>query len=101
MRVTPAMDRHIRQHIEKLPRIGDRIQYLTVTLEVDAGDQLVEVIAKCHRADLVAEARSHDMYQCIDEAFAKMGRQIARHHDKLVDHRARQDQRGPEVSEAP
>ena len=93
MRVTPAMDRHIRQHIEKLPRIGDRIQYLTVTLEVDAGDQLVEVIAKCHRADLVAEARSHDMYQSIDGAFQKLERQLTRHHDKLVHGRAREAQK--------
>ncbi len=95
------MDRHIRQHIEKLPRLDEKIQYLTVTLEVDSGDQLVEIIAKCHRADLVAEARGHDMYESIDEAFAKMERQITRYHDKLVNHRGRQGQRGPEVGAAP
>lgn len=95
------MQRHIRQHINKLPRLDDRIQYLTITLAMDSGDQLVEIIAKCHRADLVAEARGHDMYQSIDDAFAKMERQISRYHDKRVSNRARGSQRDPEVSERP
>ncbi len=89
VQVTEAMERHIRQHIRKLPRFDDRIQYISVTLGMDSGTQLVEILAKCHRADLVAEAKGHDMYQCIDEGFARMQRQISRLHDKLVDHRAR------------
>ncbi len=86
MDVTEPMEIQIRQHVEKLPRFDDKIQYLTVTLDTDGGSNLVEIIAKCHRSDLVAEARGHDMYQTIDEAFAKIGRQIRRLHDKLVDH---------------
>jgi len=89
MEVTEPMERHIREHIEKLPRFDDKIQYLTVTLDIDSGSPVVEIIAKCHRNDLVAEASGHDMYQSIDEAFAKMRRQIIRLHDKLVDHNPR------------
>ena len=84
--LTEVMRDHIRQHVAKLPKFDGKIQYITVTLDLDAGDRLVEVIAKCHRADLVAQARGRDMYRCIDDAFAKMRRQIIRHHDKLVDH---------------
>ncbi|MGD2175102.1 MAG: ribosome-associated translation inhibitor RaiA [Candidatus Brocadiaceae bacterium] len=84
--VTDEMEAHIWERIERLPRYDDKIQYITVTLDMDAGTQLVEIIAKCHRADLVAEARARDMYQCIDEAFSKIQRQIIRHHDKLVSH---------------
>ena len=86
MDVTEAMERQIRQHIDKLPKFDQKIQYLTVTLDDDGGNQLVEIIAKCHQSDLVAEAKGHDMYQTIDEAFAKIKRQIRRLHDKLVDH---------------
>jgi putative sigma-54 modulation protein len=99
--VTEPMERHIRQHIDRLPRFDGKIQYLTVTLAVDAGDQLVEIIAKCHRADLVAEAQSHDMYQSIDEAFGKMERQISRHHDKMVHNPARAAQRAAETEKRP
>ncbi len=84
--VTEPMSRHINDHIEKLPRFDEHIQYMTVMLDVDNGSPAVEIIAKCHRTDLVAEARGHDMYQSIDEAFAKMRRQISRLHDKIVDH---------------
>lgn len=86
MDVTEPMSRQINEHIEKLPRFDNKIQYLTVTLDNDGGNKLVEIIAKCHQSDLVAEARGHDMYKTIDEAFAKIRRQITRLHDKLVDH---------------
>ena len=89
MEVTEPMSRHIHEHIEKLPRFDDKIQYLTVMLDIDSGNPLVEIIAKCHRTDLIAEAGGHDMYQSIDEAFAKMRRQITRLHDKRVDHNPR------------
>lgn len=90
--VTEAMEEQIRENIEKLTRFDDKIQYVTVTLDVDAGNQLVEILAKCHRADLVAEARGHDMYKCIDGAFAKLQRQVTRLHDKLVSHKNRSGQ---------
>jgi len=87
--VTDDIRNYVWQHIEKLPRHDDKIQYVTVTLDENSGTQMVEIIAKCHRADLVAEAKGHDMYRSIDEAFGKMERQIKRYHDKLVDHRSK------------
>lgn len=99
--VTAPMEAHIRQHIDKLPRYDDRILYVNVTLNMESGSQRCEVMVKCHRADLVAEASSRDMYQSIEEAFGKMERQITRFHDKLVRNRARagkhasQDDRRP------
>ena len=90
--VTDAMEAHVRQHVEKLPRFGDRVQYVTVTLGMDSGEPAVEIIAKCHRQDMVAVAHGHEIYPCIDEAFAKIQRQIARFHDKLVDHKGKNAQ---------
>jgi putative sigma-54 modulation protein len=86
MEVTAAMERQIRQHIDKLPRFDSQIQYLTVMLGMESGNNQVEITAKCHRSDLIAEAQGHDMYQVIDEAFGKMKRQVVRLHDKLTDH---------------
>ncbi len=85
-----ATERHVRDHIEELPKYDDKIQYISVTLDIDGGNPAVEIVAKCHRADLVAEERGHDMYRCIDGAFAKIKRQIKRHHDRLVSHKPQQ-----------
>jgi putative sigma-54 modulation protein len=91
--VTEQMDGHIRERIEKLPPFAEKAQYVSVTLAVDSGSQVVEIVARSGRADLVAQASSHDMYQSIDEAFQKLERQLARQHDKLVHGRAREGQR--------
>ncbi|MCK4374669.1 MAG: ribosome-associated translation inhibitor RaiA [Candidatus Brocadiae bacterium] len=98
--VTEPMERHIRQRIEKLPPFADKVQYLTVRLKMEAGNQLVEITAKCGRTDLLAQAGSHDMYQSIDDAFAKLERQLARYHDKRVN-RARAAQRASEDERLP
>ncbi len=82
--VTEPMNTHIHQRVNRLPRFDDKIQYLSVTLSMDSNAQHCEILTKCHRADLVAESRSHDMYESIDAAFGKIERRIARHHDKLV-----------------
>jgi putative sigma-54 modulation protein len=99
--VTEPMAAHIREHLDRMPAFLDLVQYMTVTLSVDSGSRHVEIQAKCPRADLVVEAASHDMYQSIDEAFAKMARRLARHHDKLVSGRAREAQQAAEAQKRP
>ena len=91
--VTAQMDTHIREQIKKLPPFVEKAQYVTVTLATDSGNQVAEVVAKSGKADFVAQAASHDMYKCIDEAFQKLERQLARHHDKLVHGRAKAGQK--------
>ena len=99
--VTETMDGHIRQQVDKLPRFADRVQHLTVTLEKAAGNLVVEIVAKSPRAEQVARAKGHDMYKAIDAAFAKLERQLARHHDKRVSGRAREAQQMAEDRRQP
>jgi putative sigma-54 modulation protein len=101
VKVTDAMESHIRQRIEHLPKFADSVQYIEVMLDVDSGNQMVEVIAKCGRADLVAEAKSHDMYQSIDDAFARIERQLTRYHYKVVNGRSRGAQKASRESKRP
>jgi putative sigma-54 modulation protein len=101
VKVTDAMESDIRQRIEHLPKFADSVQYIEVMLDVDSGNQMVEVIAKCGRADLVAEAKSHDMYQSIDDAFARIERQLTRYHDKVVNGRSRGAQKASRESKRP
>ncbi len=89
MDLTEAMDNHIRERIEKLPRFDDHIISITVTLDDDAGQEWVEIIAKCHREVLVTESGGHDLYAAIDDAFDKLERRITKLHDKLTEKRPR------------
>ena len=95
------MENHIRQRLDKLPRLDERIGSVHVTLEGDAHGQHVEIVAKYHKSVLVANARSHDIYVSIEESFDKMERQIARRHDKLVHNRARKAQQTAEGDKHP
>lgn len=95
--VTEPMERHVRQHIGRLPKYADLIQYMTVTLRMDSGNLVSEIIAKCPWADLFAEGKDHDFYKSIDEAFSKIEHRLTRYHDKLVKNRAREAQKSSET----
>lgn len=94
--VTEAMEKHIRDRIEKLPRFDEQIRHVTVTVDNESSARHVEVIAKCHKSILVANAEGHDMYESIDEAFCKLERRVARCHDKLVNKHAREAHKAAE-----
>ena len=99
--ITDQMDGHIREQVEKLPPFAEKAQYVSVTLAVDSGNQVAEIIARSGRTDFVAQATTHDMYQSIDEAFNKMERRITRKHDRLVNNRSRAAQQASEVEKRP
>ncbi len=87
MELTESMENHIRERIAKLPRLDDHIISISITLDEDAGQEEVEIIAKCHKEVLVTKTSEHDLYVAIDEAFEKLERRIAKLHDKLMDKR--------------
>lgn len=101
MEMTDTMEDHIREHVEKLPRLDDQIQSVTVTLDDNAAGDEVEVIAKCHRQVLVTKSSSHDLYASIDEAFSRMERRIRKLHDKLVERRSREAQKAARRQKQP
>ncbi len=89
MDLTDAMDVHIRERIEKLPRYDDHIISIDVTLDDDAAQEHVEIIARCHKDVLVTKSRGHDLYAAIDDAFDKLERRVTKLHDKLTEKRPR------------
>ena len=101
VQVTEAMERHVQGRVDRLPRLDDQITGIRVMLAKDSRGQRVEVVAKCHKTVLVANATSHDMYASIDESFEKLEHQIARCHDKLVRGRAREAHKAAESAKKP
>jgi len=101
MEVTAAMERHIQERIDRLPPFEEETHNLRITVTQDSGEQHVEIVAKCHKSVLVANARSHDVYEAIDESFDKLERQLMRCHDKLVNRRSREAQQASEDAKQP
>ena len=87
MAVTDAMEAKIVKYAQKLPHFDHGLMSLKVTLDAEKGDQSAELIAKSRHSTFVAKHLSHDLYECIREAFCKLESQIVRHHDKIVNHR--------------
>lgn len=101
MEITDAMDDHIRKWIDKLPRLDDKLQSITVTLDDNASGDEVKIISKCHHNVLVTSSSGHDLYASIDEAFDRMERRIKKLHEKLVDGRSRGAQKAAQRQKAP
>lgn len=101
MEVTEWMEKHIAEHVDKLPRLDGHITRLTVTLSKDSSGEQVEIIAKCHRSTLVVNAQGHDLYPVIEDAFNKIESRIARLHDKIVSKHAREAQKAAETTRRP
>jgi len=88
MDVTDAMRQHVQEKLGKLPRIFGAAQTAEVTLDVEAGQSVVEIVVEApHRTTLVATHRAEDMYACIDQCYKKMSEQLRRHKDRVKDHK--------------
>lgn len=101
MDITEAMDDHIRKWVDKLPRLDEKLQSITVTLDDNGAGDEVEVIAKCHQNVLVTQSSGHDLYASIDEAFDRMERRIKKLHDKLVTERSREARKAAQRERMP
>ncbi len=90
----------IREKLEKLTRLYDRLASIEVTVDLehrDAPNVDLRVSAK-HKHDFLAIGRSLELMASIDEVVEKMGQQLRKYKDKVQDrHRAA----GPPPAEEP
>lgn len=86
--ITDAMRDHARQKAEKLERVGGMVMHINVTLAMEPGRHMAEVSAKIrHKGEVVAKAESHDMYASIDQAMARLEKQIIKLGGRIKDKR--------------
>lgn len=86
MDVTKAMRSYAEEKVGRLPRLFNGLQSAVITLELDAGQQLVEIVASgTHKAVFVARQRGDDMYACVDQCIHKLQQQLRRHKDRVRD----------------
>lgn len=89
MEVTDAMRSYAQEKASRLPRLFNGLQSAVITLDLDAGDHLVEIVASAsHKAVFIARQRGSDMYACVDQCIHKLKQQLRRHKDRVRDRQA-------------
>jgi putative sigma-54 modulation protein len=77
----------IREKLEKLPRIYDRITAIELTVDLERSEMLrgdLKVSAK-HKPDFLASGTSADLMGLIDQVVEKMEQQLRKHKGKIQD----------------
>ena len=75
--VTDAMREHARTRAEKLESLSQHLMHAKVTLSIESGRQIAEVICAVRQhGEMVAKSESHDMYAAIDQAIGKLEKQL-------------------------
>jgi putative sigma-54 modulation protein len=74
--------------VEKLERYFDSLQSVELTLDHEADQAKVEILAVAkHKTQFVATARDGDLGVALDQCVHKVSEQIRRHKDKVRDHK--------------
>jgi putative sigma-54 modulation protein len=85
--VSEETQEKIREKIEKLPRIYDRISAIELTLDLEHSDMLrvdLKVSAK-HKTDFLASTLSADLLGAVEQAVEKIEQQLRKHKGKVQD----------------
>jgi putative sigma-54 modulation protein len=85
--VTEALKQHATDKLNPLLERFKKITKTAVTLHVEHLDQIAEATMHIDGIELHASARSHDMYQSIDEMTDKLNTLLNKHKDKETDRR--------------
>ena len=89
--VTPALKEHVESHFGKISHLfGNEADRAHVTIEVEHGKHLSEVVVKWKHDILNARSSHEDMYQSISESINKVEKQALKAKNKIIDrsHRA-------------
>jgi ribosome-associated inhibitor A len=82
--VTDAMREHARERAERLGGVSQHLMSAKITLSIEAGRQIAEIVAGVRKhGEMVAKSESHDMYAAIDEAIAKIEKQLHKIEDRF------------------
>jgi putative sigma-54 modulation protein len=88
--ITEALRQHAMEKVSKIQKLGMEIREIEVTLLVEKNpsiqqNQVAEINIFGNSGVLRAVGRDRDMYIAVDQAVAKIQRQISKHHGKQID----------------
>ncbi|MGL6073288.1 MAG: HPF/RaiA family ribosome-associated protein [Fimbriiglobus sp.] len=87
----------VAEKAEKLLHFFDRLMFITVTIDLQKAERLVEIVAEAeHKHQFVGHDSHTDMIVALNHAIAKVKTQIGHYKQKLQDHRRDPSHGGPE-----
>ena len=85
--ITDAMDKAVREKLEKVERHFDQIQSIQVKLSLDNSGSIkshkAEAIMRVSGKEMFVQALDDDMYKAINEMADKLDRQVRKYKTKL------------------
>jgi len=87
--VTEPMKQYAIEKVSKMEKFSSRIIDVVITMDIQKLEHRVHIDVRVNHIYIRSEATSEDMYKSIDLAVDKLKRQIARYHNKLVDHQGK------------
>jgi len=87
MDATDSIREYVESKAGKLARFYDHVHTIEVTLDMEADQPRVEMVATASRKmTFVASHRGPDMYACVDQCIDKVCEQVRRFKGRLRNH---------------
>ena len=84
--VSDATQAVIREKLEKLTRLYDRISAIEITVDLEHRDQpAVDLKVSAKKHDFVAAVQAENLLAAVDAAADKMEQQLRKHKEKIQD----------------
>jgi putative sigma-54 modulation protein len=84
--ISDATGAMIREKLEKLTRLYDRISAIEATIDLEHRDQpTVDLKVSAKKHDFVAVAEAENLPAAVDAAIVKMEQQLRKHKEKVQD----------------
>jgi len=90
LELTPALEARINKEIDKMNQklIHDKgTARVVVTLQVEHGKHLCEVVVFMPKREFIKTSSSDDMYQSIGSSFSRVTKAIQKHKERMEDKR--------------
>ncbi len=82
--VTTAIKEYAREKVDRLDRFHRRIRTVRLTLTVEHGSDMAEIVVLTQRSTFVVHVEGDDMYSVIDKLMSKVERQLRRHKERVT-----------------
>jgi putative sigma-54 modulation protein len=84
--ISDATEAVIREKLEKLTRLYDRVSAVELTADMEHRDQpTVDLKVSAKKHDFVAVAQADNLLAALDDAVDKMEQQLRKHKEKVQD----------------
>lgn len=78
------MKEYAREKADRLDRFHRRIRTVRLTLTVEHGSDMAEIVVLTQRSTFVVHVEGDDMYSVIDKVMSKVERQLKRHKERVT-----------------